>query len=92
MIDEIAHPNVAVLVMAFKPAVAQVRLFVAGRKSKVYSVVDLGEQKASKARLAPFEYLTLGFIGHFCLERFVTYADNGRVLDPGERMGCHVRR
>jgi hypothetical protein len=91
MVDEIADPNVAVLAMAFKSSVARVRLFLAGHKSKLYSVVDLSAQKAAKAKLAPFGYLTRGFVGHFCLERFVTYADNGRVLDPGERMGCHAR-
>lgn len=88
LVDELSEPNVAVVAMAFGPAVASVRLFVSGQQRR-YKLIPLTRAKATTAGLAQFGYLTHAFVGPFCLERFVTYAGSGKVLDPGERMPCH---
>lgn len=88
-VNDIARPHIAVVAMAFASNVASVRLFLTGRPSRLYHLAPLSRSKASKAGLASFSYLADAFAGQFCLQRFVTYSDSGRVLDSGERMPCH---
>jgi hypothetical protein len=88
VVNEVVNPPTAVLVMAFRPAVHKVRLYLGHRGDRLISLSLVPSGKAKKADVEQFRYAGLAFLGDFCLNRFVTYSGTGAVLDQGERMPC----
>jgi hypothetical protein len=89
VVDELDHPNVTVIAMAFPRAARSVSLFFAGKKKdRTMHLRLLSRYKAAKARLVPFRYGAIAFKGQSCLSRFVTHAKDGTVLDDGGAMHC----
>ena len=89
VVDELDHPNVTVIAMAFPRAARSVSLFFAGKKKDLTMPLKLlSRYKAAKAGLVPFRYGAVAFKGQSCLSRFVTHAKDGTVLDDGGPMRC----
>ncbi len=86
--EEFGGSEGSILAMAFVPRVYAVRLELRGRPNVMVKLRRLSVRKALKARLVRFRYGALAIKGQFCLKRFVTYARDGSVIDPGESMPC----
>jgi|GEM_PF-5235630 len=88
IVNEISKPPIAVVALAFRPAVHRVRLYLGSRKDRLINLSLLSRRQAREAGVIQFRYAALAFVGDFCLNRFVTYSASGEMLDPGERMPC----
>lgn len=90
VVDELDHPKVTVLAMAFIPQAHEVTLYFAGRSKRDVELKLLSRRKSHKAGLVPFRYATLAFAGNTCVTRFVVHYKNGEILNDGGRMRCLV--
>ena len=89
VVDELVHPNVTVIAMAFPEAAQTVSLYFRGRlETHTLPLRLLSEGKARKTGLRPFRYLAFAFKGDSCLSRFITHDSGGHVLYDGGRMHC----
>lgn len=89
VVDELDHPNVTVIAMAFPPKAVSITLSFAGKKKdKVLPLKLLSAHQAQKTKLLSFRYGAIAFKGNSCLDRFVTHGQNGAILDDGGKMHC----
>lgn len=77
-----------VLVIAYKPQVTAVRLWLEGHRSRLMKLRMLTRHKAVRARVTSFRYAVLGVAHHFCLLRLVAYDSRGRVVEPKVGKSC----
>jgi hypothetical protein len=89
LVDELDTPQVTLIAMAFGARYDRVMLYFNGSvKDRTVFLRELPGSKASKARLRPFRFLALAFLGGSCLERFVGVSSDGAVLFDSELMRC----
>jgi len=92
LVDEVHNPKMTAVVMAFPLAAHSVSLYFRGRLiDRTIKLTRLSRYMAKKARVRPFRYGTIAFIGNSCLSRFVAHSRTGRVIYDGGRMKCGVR-
>jgi hypothetical protein len=77
-----------VLGFAFSPDVVSVRLWLAGRRSRIINLSMLGRNQARRASVDPLRYGVATFVGNYCLERFAAYDAAGRVTRASSKFGC----
>lgn len=91
VVDELDHPNLTVIVMAFPEAADSISLFFRGHvKDRTVPLELLSARKSEKAGLFPFRFFAIAFRGRSCLSRFVAHNRSGGVLYDGGRMRCRA--
>jgi hypothetical protein len=89
LVDELDHPQISLFVMAFGLRFDKVALSFNGpMKDRTVALREISSVKANTARLHPFRYLALAYLGSSCLERFVGLSAEGVVLFDSELMHC----
>jgi hypothetical protein len=91
VVDELDHPKVTFIVMAFPRNARTISLYFQGQHhDRTLPLEPLSSLKMRKAELRSFRYVSFAFQGNSCLSRFITHDSKGRVLDDGGHMRCRA--
>jgi hypothetical protein len=78
----------SILATAFPASVVAVRLWIAGRKSRVVSLRIVGRRQAKVAGLDRFRYAVTTYAGDFCLVRYAAFDRSGRQVEISDETSC----